>query len=129
MASNIKDEIFYELEQMAQYIFEPKTDISKIQEKLNNTLNILTKILDEIQKLYKIVESNDIVITETNLPDIVARFNDMIDKIINVYNKWLQMSQSLKEDIQNLYSLNMDMQEVRIELSTLLNNIVGGYSM
>lgn len=129
MSSDIKNQIFFELEQMAQYIFEPKTKMTEIQRKLENTVNILVKILDEIQKLYKIIESDEIIIGEEDLPDIIGRFNDLIDQVIQAYNNWIQMSQSLEEDVRNLYSLNMDMQEIRVEISTLLNNIVGGYSI
>jgi len=128
MTSIIKDEIFYELEQMGQYIFEPKTKMVEIQKKFENTINILTKVLDEIQKLYKVIESDTISFTEEDLPDIINRFSNVADKVTQAYTNWLQMSNSIENSIKDLYSLNMDMQDVRIEISTLLNDLVGGYS-
>ena len=129
MESNIKEEIFSELVAMSQYIFEPKTNITEIQKKFDTTLNILTKILDEIKRLYGVIESEHIVFNEDDLPDIVARFNAVLDGIILAYNKWLKMSKEINDSIQNMYDLNTDMQEVRLNISTLINNIVGGYSL
>jgi hypothetical protein len=129
MASNIKEEIFHELAGISQYIYEPKTKVVEIQKRLDVTLNILNKILDEIQRLYRVIESDETVITQDDLPDIVGRFNDTIDTIILAYNKWFKMSEEINNSIYELYDLNTDMQEIRINISTLINNIVGGYSV
>lgn len=129
MASDIKEEILFELSEMAQYIFEPKTSIIKIQKKFDITIGILTKILNEIQQLYKTIESDEIIINQDDIPDIVARFNDVIDKVIKAYNKWFEMSNGIKNSMQDLYNINTDMQEIRIDISTLINNVVGGYSI
>lgn len=129
MASDIKEEILFELSEMAQYIFEPKTSIIKIQKKFDITIDILTKILNEIQQLYKTIESDEIIINQDDIPDIVARFNDVIDKVIKAYNKWFEMSNGIKNSMQDLYNINTDMQEIRIDISTLINNVVGGYSI
>lgn len=129
MASDVKEEILYELTQMGQYIFEPRAEAVEIQKKFDTVVNILNKILDEIQRLYKVVESDEIVISQDDIPDIVARFNDVIDKVINAYNQWLTMSNEIKSNMQDMYLLNTNMQEVRLEISTLINNIVGGYSV
>lgn len=129
MASNIKDEILYELTQMGQYIFEPRTESIEIQKRFDTVVNILNKILEEIQRLYNVVESDEIVINQEDIPDIVARFNYVIDKVIKVYNQWLDMSNAIKNDMQDMYLLNTEMQEVRLDISTLINNIVGGYSV
>lgn len=115
------DEALDTLTLLASYIFEPKTDMVEIASSLNKTISFLEKCLQEIQTIGIFLKEEESL--EEDHTNLLTQFNDVIDKVEGAYNNWVQLSKKLHESTDDIYTLNMDMEEVKIGLANILNDI------